>query len=224
MPIRLNLLAEAQAAEELRRRDPVKRAIWIAAMLVALMLIWSSSLYFKFMVNNSELSKVQLEINTLTNSYKEVTDNLKKSADINQKLQALQTLSTNRFLSGTMLNALQKNTLDDVQLTHLGLRQEYLFVEETKATTNASRVIPGKPATSTERISLEFDATDSSTNPGDLVATYKDLLLASSYFKEGFGKPVDINLKSLSSPTLSPDTGKSCVLFKLECRFPEKMR
>ena len=27
MPIRLNLLAEAQAAEELRRRDPVKRAL-----------------------------------------------------------------------------------------------------------------------------------------------------------------------------------------------------
>jgi len=27
MPIRINLLAEAQAAEDLRRRDPVKRSV-----------------------------------------------------------------------------------------------------------------------------------------------------------------------------------------------------
>ena len=39
MPIRLNLLAEAQAAEEARRRDPVKRAIWLAALIIALMSI-----------------------------------------------------------------------------------------------------------------------------------------------------------------------------------------
>jgi len=42
MPIRLNLLAEAQAAEEARRRDPVKRAIWIGALLVSVVLVWSS--------------------------------------------------------------------------------------------------------------------------------------------------------------------------------------
>ena len=34
MPIHLNLLAEAQAAEELRRRDPVKRASFIGVSLV----------------------------------------------------------------------------------------------------------------------------------------------------------------------------------------------
>ncbi len=35
MPIRLNLLAEAQAAEEMRRRDPVKRALWLAGLIIA---------------------------------------------------------------------------------------------------------------------------------------------------------------------------------------------
>ena len=34
MPIRINLLAEAQAAEEMRRRDPVKRALWGASIVV----------------------------------------------------------------------------------------------------------------------------------------------------------------------------------------------
>ena len=39
MPIRLNLLAEAQALEESRRRDPVKRAVWAGVFLV-LALAW----------------------------------------------------------------------------------------------------------------------------------------------------------------------------------------
>ena len=33
MPIRINLLAESQAAEEFRRHDPVKRVIYVAAFL-----------------------------------------------------------------------------------------------------------------------------------------------------------------------------------------------
>ena len=41
MPIHINLLAEAQAAEELRRRDPVKRAIFIGISLVIVALMWS---------------------------------------------------------------------------------------------------------------------------------------------------------------------------------------
>ena len=41
MPIHINLLAEAQAAEELRRHDPVKRAIFIGISLVVVALMWS---------------------------------------------------------------------------------------------------------------------------------------------------------------------------------------
>jgi len=38
MPIRINLLAESQALEEMRRRDPVKRAIWVGVLVVSLLL------------------------------------------------------------------------------------------------------------------------------------------------------------------------------------------
>ena len=48
MPIRINLLAEQQAAEELRRRDPVKRAIWVAGFFVVVVVVWSGYLQFKF--------------------------------------------------------------------------------------------------------------------------------------------------------------------------------
>jgi len=56
MAIRLNLLAETQAAEELRRKDPVKRVGWIGALLIAIMLVWSSSLQLKAKLVNSQVA------------------------------------------------------------------------------------------------------------------------------------------------------------------------
>jgi hypothetical protein len=65
MPIKINLLAEAQIAEDLRRSDPVKRAIFIGALLVALALVWSSSLQLEAMIAKSELIPERMNINTL---------------------------------------------------------------------------------------------------------------------------------------------------------------
>ena len=47
MPIRINLLAEAQALEEMRRKDPVKRAALAAGALVCLALVYSSYLQLR---------------------------------------------------------------------------------------------------------------------------------------------------------------------------------
>lgn len=47
MPIRINLLAEAQAAEEMRRKDPVKRSIWIGGFIVFLTLLAALTLQLK---------------------------------------------------------------------------------------------------------------------------------------------------------------------------------
>ena len=59
MPIRINLLAEAQIAEDLRRRDPVKRAIFVGALLVVLALVWSSSLQLEVVFAKNDLAQVQ---------------------------------------------------------------------------------------------------------------------------------------------------------------------
>jgi len=58
MPIRINLLAEALAEEDLRRRDPVKRAIFIGAFLVALSLVWFSSTWLESMLQKKSLSLI----------------------------------------------------------------------------------------------------------------------------------------------------------------------
>jgi hypothetical protein len=223
MPIHLNLLAEAQAAEEARRRDPVKRAIWIGALLVALMLAWSSSLQLKAMLSKSSLSRVESQMNALTNDYRHVLNNQKMAADINHKLASLRQLTTNRFLNGTLLNALQKATHDDVQLVHLRVAQEYVVVEDAKARTNANRVTPGKPGSATEKISLTLDCSDSSLNPGEQVLKFKELLANAEYFQMMLGKN-EIILRNQSAPTVNPETGRSVVMFTLECRYPEMKR
>ena len=59
MPIHINLLAEAQAAEELRRRDPVKRALFIGVSLVVVSLVWSGIVEINAFLAQERLAGVQ---------------------------------------------------------------------------------------------------------------------------------------------------------------------
>lgn len=224
MPIRLNLLAEAQAAEDLRRRDPVKRAIYLAALLVAGVLVWASSIQLKAIVANKDLGTVIAKMNVCTNDYKQVVEMQKKIGTMTQKLVALHSLSTNRFLNGNLLNALQRTTVEDVQLLNLRLEQTYLLAEGTKPKTNGNKVIPGTPARATEKTVLTLDGTDSSANPGDQVARIKDAIAKYDYFQENLDRTNAVAWKNSSSPQISPETGRAIVTFTLECRYPEKTR
>jgi hypothetical protein len=224
MPIRLNLLAEAQAVEEQRRKDPVKRAIWVAVLLIAAVLAWASSLQFKAIVSNSALSAIVADMNACTNEYKLVVEMQKKTGEMTQKLVALQTLSANRFLNGSLLNALQQTTVENVQFVHLRLNQTYQLAEETKPRTNGVNVIPGTPAKVTENLVLTLDGADSSPNPGEQVAKMKDTISTHTYFQENLDNTNPVLWKNSSSPQISPDTGKAIVTFTLECRYSEKSR
>lgn len=224
MPIRLNLLAEAQTQEEQRRRDPVKRTIWIGAALIALMLGWASSLQLKALIANQELGKIASQMSACTNDYRKVIDGQRKIADINRRLVSLHSLATNRFLNGNLLNALQQTVMDDIQVSQIKVEQSYTFVEATKPKTNDSIVIPGKPATSTERIVLTFEGTDASASPGDQVTRFKELVGGHPYFQAALGRTNQVSLKSLSAPQISTETGRAMVLFSLEARLPAKTR
>lgn len=225
MPIRLNLLAEAQAAEEARRRDPVKRAVWLAALIIVLILVWSSSLQLKAIYVGSELSRVQAQVNARTNEYHGILDNQNKIADTKHRLQQLRLLSQDRFLNGTLLDALQRSTVPHVELLRLRVDQLYVVFEGTKSKTNDDGVlIPGKRPTNTEKIVLTLEGADSSPNPGDQLNKYKDALASNPYFKQMLIKTNGINLKNLTPPQTSPLTGKRSAIFTLECRYPEITR
>ena len=225
MPIRLNLLAEAQANEEMRRRDPVKRAIWVTALLVACMLAWSSWLQLKAVLASSALSGIAVQVSLSTNAYQRVLDNQNKTADIERRLSALQQLVTNRFLYGTALNALQQTTVEDVRLVHFKGEQIYTATEPVKGKSNPDGPpVKEKSATATERIALTLEGVDSSTSPGEQVNRLVEAMSTNAYFRSALSRTNPIILKNISPPQVSPGDGKPSVVFTLECRYPEKTR
>lgn len=210
MSIQINLLSEALAEEDLRRRDPVKRSIYLGAFLVALSLVWFSSTWLGHIVDSSKLSQIQAEIQDHTNDYGAVVVNLKKITDTQKKLTELQKLSADRFLQGNLLNALQQLYVPNVNLTRLNLNQSYAALDT-------------KPPGVREHIVLTLDAKDASSNPGDGVNQFKDSLSAQAYFKSSLTTNNAISLLNLSPPESSAGS-KPFVVFSLECHFPDTTR
>src|SRR6266446_10871375 len=134
MPIRINLLSEAQAAEELRRKDPVKRAVLASALLVAGMLCWGSTLQFKIITSKSGLKDLEAKWNSIDKNYQTAVESKRKSIEVEGRLTALQQLKTNRFLWGTALNAFQQTLagVDDIQVIRLKTEQAYTLSDEVK--------------------------------------------------------------------------------------------
>jgi hypothetical protein len=224
MPIRINLLAEAQSLEELRRKDPVKRAIWVGVTLVAAVMAWSSSLGLKAMMAKRELGQIEGQLLSRSNEFHAVMESQQKLGEFTSRLTALRELATNRFLHGSLLNALQQATIDDVQLVRLKTDQMYLFTDEIRAKTNSNdQYVPGKPAKVSERIVVTLDAKDGGATPGDSVNKFKQSIADLPYFQNGLGKTNEVRLTSLSPPQTTLDT-KPYVLFTLECRYPERIR
>lgn len=222
MPIRLNLLAEVQAAEEVRRKDPVKRVMWVGALLVCLMLVWWSFLQLDVMRARSALNQVDISIDTHTNEFQTLLDNQKKVLDATHKLASLQQLATNRFLDGTLLNALQETTVDGIRLLHLKVDQSYTATEEVKPKPGESG--RAKPGTVTEKVTLTLDAKDSSPNPGDLMITrFREAIATNDFFGVLLGRTNEVRLTKYSPPQTMPGE-PTFVLFTVECDFPEKTR
>jgi hypothetical protein len=224
MPIRINLLAEAQAAEELRRRDPIKRIIFGGLLLVALVLVWWSWLQLRVMVAHSNLSQIEGEIQSHTNAYQMVLTNQKKIAATKNDLTALQNLTNDRLLQGNLLNALQQATVPGVQLMRLRVDQTYDVIDATGPQTgDDGRVTTGKPGNVTERITVTLDARDYSSNPGDAVNKFKDVISEEPYFQAALDKTNGVRLTNLSPPQVGAD-GKPSVLFTLQCTYPPRIR
>ena len=221
MPIRINLLTEALAQDDLRRRDPVKRIAFAGAFLVALSLVWYSSEWLNYKMAQNKLSQVQDQIQTHTNEFSRVQTDMKKLADTQRRLNALQQLSTNRFLQGNLLNSLQQIYVPNVQLIRVRLDQSYALQEGAPAKTTGDEVAKAVPSKSTEKITLLLDAKDSSSNPGDQVNRYKSSLANLDYFKTSL-QTNGIKLLNLSPAQTS--LSKPFVMFTLECRFTDKTR
>jgi hypothetical protein len=226
MPIRINLLAEAQAAEEMRRRDPVKRAIYAGVILVAGMLTWASLLQARIALQKSEVASLESTMESISDDYDAVVGTQKELTSTRNKLLALNRLSTNRFLSGNLLNALQQAVVPDVRLVKLSTSFDYAHTEAVKPKTNSTGKVldPGKPATSKERIVVSLQAEDACGLPGDKVDLYKQTIASLPHFQNLWKNSEDgVRLIGLNPPETDPD-GRKFVAFTLQCPYPEIVR
>jgi len=233
MPIRINLLAEQQAAEELRRRDPVKRATWVGGFLVGVMALWSGYLQVRLMAATNEASGYESEWKKLESAFKKVSVSMEAAAEAERKWTALQTLATNRFLWANPLNALQfvMVTVDDVQITALKTSQTYAITEAVKPSTNAVGVVSrGKPGTSREKITFTLDGKDTSSKEAkdparrstDGVFKLQEAINNNPYFKTN---QVKAQLITRSPDQPDPNNpSRRFSIFTLGCEFPEITR
>jgi hypothetical protein len=136
MPIRINLLAEQQAAEEARRRDPVKRALWVAGGLLALMLLWAGLLQLKLASAKGSLAGYEAKLQSVEENSKEARLNWSTASQLESRIANLQRYSTNRFFSADLLDALQQVALDDVRIIQLQTAHAYSTNADSTFRTN----------------------------------------------------------------------------------------
>jgi len=224
MPIRINLLAEQQAAEEMRRRDPVKRATWASAFLIGILVLVSGYLQFQLMAAMRAVNRSESEWKRIESDFTKITSNLNKTAEAERKWAALQSLATNRFLWAPPLNALQyvMVSVDDVQVTRLKTDQSYLITEGVKPSTNSvGGVSRGKPATSREKVMITIDAKDSSKRPGDQIVKFQQAITNYPYFRTNLQKT---ELTGRSPRQEGDASTRPFVTFVIDCQYPEKVR
>lgn len=211
MPIRINLLAESQAAEEVRRRDPAKRFAWGALIVVAAVAAWICLLQAQIIVVNSTLTTELGKLNSMTNQYTTVISNQTKLREFSGKLTALNRFANARYLQGSPLDALMRATVDGIQIIKLHTDQTVDTVTDPKPT-------------ATEKIKLILDVKDSSPNPGnEQINRYKEALAATPYFQAEHISTNDIQLRNLGMAQIDTESGKPYVQFTLECVYPEKV-
>lgn len=148
MPIRINLLAAEQAAEDLRRRDPIKRAIFGGCALVILMIGWIGITQLQVRAARNDLTEQTNRLAKLEISSKQVRNSQVAALDGNSRVKALELYSGNRFFWGTFLDALQKVAVDNVRLTDVRADQRHSSAEANKFFTTNLQVTytPPPPA------------------------------------------------------------------------------
>jgi hypothetical protein len=126
MPIRINLLAEQQAAEEARRKDPVKRAIWVGSILIFITIVWAMMEHMELSARRAELTNVDTQFKKADESARRVRDRQAEAGDVEDRIRALDKYSTNRILWASALDAFQKASMEQIRFKSIDTNQRYI--------------------------------------------------------------------------------------------------
>ncbi len=218
MPIKINLLAEEQANEELRRKDPVKRAGMAAGAVVALVLLWAGINWFGLMGLSKQLEGLNAELEDLKKPATEAKASQKKIRDTEYKMEMLKKMSAARPLWAPVLDTLQRSVMEDVQVLRIKADQIYQ-VTPAFVPPRGSTLKP-KPASSKQLITMTIEAQDNSERLDSYNRLREQL---ASALKTHMGTNGTVSLKTLNQARENED-GKKYLTFSLECSFTEVVR
>lgn len=217
MPIVINLLAEEQAAEELRRRDPLKKAIWIATCCALLSLLLVGYYQMKLSGARKHQAAKEAEWAELESKVRDAKLLREESIVLTAKYMALQQYAANRFLWGPTLDVIQNCMIPDIRVMSINSDQRFSYVEPVKAT----EVTPAKPGECTEALSIIIKARDDGPSSEQKYNMFREKLASHAYYKEIFNGRDGVTLDELSPPIAEGgDPNKTYVLFRLKCALP----
>ncbi len=224
MPITINLLAEERAAEETRRRDPVKRAGYAAGAVVGLVVVAIIIMQVRVSRVKGELAKKEAEWSALEKPSKAVEDSDKGIKAQKAKMDSLSQLAANRFLWATPFDALQRCVVDHIQVLRISAEQAYI-VKAAVVPPKGNKDVKPQPASSTEKLSITIQAKDTG-NPNDQnYAKFIEAMAGAPHFKDSLAKRGGITLLDRGEPQPDlNDPGKSFSLFTIKCVYPDTLR
>lgn len=227
MPIRINLLAEAQATEDLRRRDPVKRGLWIGGFLVCVVLLWCGKLQIDIWREGITRTRLERDWTSKEPKFKVLLATQERADRLQALMDGLDRYSTNRFLWANALNAIQHSTIEDIQVTRIRGDQTYDIVRAENSTNSTPNgpAITHKPGISTEHIRVVVDARDFN-NQNQTWTRYKESLAKNAYFKRHLKRGEGFVLDGTQgAPGRDPlDPLREFVSFSLVTHLPEVKR
>jgi len=204
----------------MRRRDPVKRAIWAGGILGGLMLLWIVSMQAKLIAAKKDYDQTQTEWKALEKADGQIRTNLSRSAQLERRLTALGNLSTNRFLWSAPLNALQFCMIPDIELIEISTKQTYALTL-VKIDPNTKKV--QVPASVTEKITLTIKADDFAPANQANHTKFMDSVAKQPYFRDNLRRPDPLKFAE-RTPTPPEAESRRTATFGFECQFPEKVR
>jgi len=217
-------MAEAQALEEARRRDPVKMGIWIAGFFVVAVVLWIANLQLNIYFSRNDWLTLNSQWKAEEQKFNNVTNQEARIADVKDKLAALDHLRTNRFLWGPVLNALQQTVVDDVQVTHLwGLQTYEREAPKSYGAGATMKTIPG--SANFERLKLSIAGKDYSPAT-DGYKKYEDTLNHFDFFAKRMGGHDGFTIEGAPGPRIpeAPGSSREFRVFTLTNQFPDIRR
>jgi len=216
--IRLNLLAEAQALAERRRRDPVRRAALVAGLIGLATLAWTGIWWLKLRVQDLELQEARSEMQWLEKGAALVAKYQQQIHSNELTAAALDRQADARALWTPSLNALQQVTVSGVQLLRLAVNRTFVQPPApTPLVVNGKKVLP-KPEPVVERWSLLLDA----KNNGEPAAidAFIEAIGRQPLFHEHLRAVNPVVLVQRLPPQVNPlDPDKTFTRFTVECYF-----